>query len=105
LSIFGENGGLLSMVLSMALLAGVFYFLLIRPEKKRKKELTDLRDNLKVGDQITTIGGITGTICAIRGEEKQQTIVIETGADRVRIEFAKWAISTKGAPSSNDPNN
>ncbi|MPM54463.1 hypothetical protein SDC9_101241 [bioreactor metagenome] len=105
MGIFGENGGLLSMVLSMGLLAGVFYFLLIRPEKKRKKELSDLRDNLKVGDQITTIGGITGTICAVRGEDTQQTIVVETGADRVRIEFAKWAISTKGAPTGKDPNN
>lgn len=54
------------------------------------------RDSLTVGDEITTIGGIIGTICAV----KENTIVIETGADRVRIEFTKWAVSTKGAQTS-----
>lgn len=85
-------GDILSMGLSMALLMGVFYFLLIRPENKRKKQQTQMRADLKVGDEITTIGGIWGTICAT----KEQTIVIETGADRVRIELARWAVSTKG---------
>ena len=71
----------------------IFYFMLIRPENKKKKEAQQLRDSLAVGDEITTIGGIVGTICHV----KENTIVIETGADRVRIEMMKWAISTKGA--------
>lgn len=74
----------------------LMYFLMIRPENKRKKEAQAMRDSLTVGDEITTIGGITGTICAV----KENTIVIETGADRVRIEFTKWAVSTKGAQTS-----
>ena len=75
----------------IVLMLVVFYFLLIRPENKKKKAVEAMRNSLKVGDEVTTIGGITGTICAV----KDETIVIETGADRVRIEFTKWAISNK----------
>ena len=71
----------------------LMYFLMIRPENKRKKEAQNMRDSLTVGDEITTIGGITGTICAV----KENTIVIESGADRVRVELTKWAVSTKNA--------
>ena len=88
---------IISIVMIVAMLA-IFYFLLIRPENKRKKALAELRSSLAVGDLITTIGGIVGTICAV----KEDTIVIETGADRVRIEFTKWAVSTKGAQTSED---
>ena len=71
----------------------LMYFLMIRPENKRKKEAQNMRDSLAVGDEITTIGGITATICAV----KENTIVIESGADRVRVELTKWAVSTKNA--------
>lgn len=91
-----DLGDLVTMGLPMLLLLGVFYFLLIRPENKRKKELSQMRADLKVGDEITTIGGIVGTICA----SKEQTIVIETGADRVRVEVAKWAVSTRGVQTT-----
>ena len=80
----------------MVLLLAIFYFMLIRPENKKKKEMAKMRSELAVGDEITTIGGIIGTICAV----KEESIVIETGADRVRMEFAKWAISTKGAQTT-----
>lgn len=90
------DSSMISMIVSMALLFGVFYFLLIRPENKRKKEQTQMRNELKVGDEVTTIGGIFGTICAT----KEQTIVIETGSDRVRIELSKWAVSTKGVQTT-----
>jgi preprotein translocase subunit YajC len=73
-------------------MAAVFYFMLIRPENKKKKELSEMRGSLKPGDEVTTIGGVVGTVCAV----KDESIVIETGADRVRVELAKWAISTKG---------
>ncbi len=68
----------------------IFYFVLIRPENKRKKEAEQQRNSLEVGDEITTIGGIVGTIVNI----KEDKFVIETGADQVRIEFQKWALST-----------
>ena len=76
----------------------VMYFLMIRPENKKKKAAAEMRNSLKVGDVITTIGGVVGTICAV----KEHTIVMEVGADRVRIELTKWAVSGKGAPTSSE---
>lgn len=87
-----QTGGMISTIVMLVAMVAIFYFLLIRPENKRKKEAAKMRSELAVGDVITTIGGIVGTICAV----KEETIVIETGADRVRIEFTKWAVSTKG---------
>ena len=83
----------MDIVLLVVVMAAMMYFLMIRPENTRKKEAQNLRDSLQVGDEITSIGGITGTICAV----KENTIVIESGADRVRIELTKWAVSTKNA--------
>ena len=68
----------------------VLYFRLIRPEKKRKKEEENLRNSLKVGDRITTIGGIVGKIV----ELKDENIVIETSADCVRMELARFSVMT-----------
>ena len=79
-----------SMILMFVILIAVFYFFMIRPENKRKKEAQQMRDSLKVGDNITTIGGIIGDIVSI----KDDSIVIETTTDRVRVEFAKFAVST-----------
>ena len=81
-----------SMIMIVAMLA-MLYFFMIRPENKRQKEAQNMRDSLTVGDVITTIGGITGTICTV----KENTIVIESGVDRVRIELTKWAVSSKTA--------
>ena len=86
-----------SLFMIVAMIA-VFYFILIRPESKRKKKAEAMRNSLKVGDDITTIGGITGTICAVN----EKTLVLETGADRVRIEFAKWAVSSKGTQTTEE---
>ena len=86
-------GGLISMALPFVLLIAVFYFMMIRPENKRKKEAEKMRSELMVGDEISTIGGLVGTICAI----KEDTIVIETSADRVRVEFTKNAVAGKRA--------
>lgn len=87
-----------SIIIMLVLMFAMLYFFMIRPENKRKKEAQNLRDSLKVGDVITTIGGIVGTICKV----DESTIVIETSADRVRIEFTKWAVSTKNV-ASNQP--
>ena len=86
---------MMSTIFMLVLMFAMLYFFMIRPENKRKKEAQNLRDSLTVGDDITTIGGITGTICAV----KENTIVIESGADRVRIEMTKWAVSGKGSQS------
>ena len=88
--------GASSSIIMLVVLIAVFYFMLIRPENKRKKKAQEMRDSLKKGDTITTIGGIVGKIVMV----KPDTIVIETSADRVRMEFTKWAISTKGTQST-----
>ena len=84
------GGNMTYTIIMLVLMLGIFYFMLIRPENKRKKEQEQLRSSLKNGDQITTIGGITGTVVNVKDDK----FVIETGADQVRIEFAKWALST-----------
>lgn len=86
----GGGGDLLMTFLPMIAIFVVFYFMLIRPERKRKKEAEQMRSALKVGDEITTIGGIMGTVVNVKDEK----FVIEVGADQVRIEFAKWALSS-----------
>ena len=84
------TGGMTSTVIMLIVMLGVFYFMLIRPENKRKKEAEAMRSSVKKGDHITTIGGIVGTVVDV----KENTIVIETSADQVRMELAKWSIST-----------
>ena len=84
-------------ILMMVVMLGVFYFMLIRPENKRKKEAEQMRDTLKVGDEVTTIGGITGKVVHVKDDK----FVRETGADQVRIEFAKWALSTNETAEAN----
>ena len=83
------TGGLSTIIMLLAMVA-IFYFMLIRPENKRKKEAEQMRSAVKVGDKVTTIGGIIGKVVHVSDEK----FVLETGADQVRIEFAKWALST-----------
>ena len=79
-----------STILMFGVLIVVFYFFLIRPENKKKRAMQAMREALKVGDKIITIGGIVGEVVHI----KDDNIVIETSADRVRMELAKWSISS-----------
>lgn len=88
--------GASSSIIMLVVLIAVFYFMLIRPENKRKKKAQEMRDSLKKGDTITTIGGIVGKIVMV----KPDTIVIETSDDRVRMELTKWAVSTTGVQAS-----
>ncbi len=88
--------GLMSTVLMFGIMIAVMYFMLIRPENKRKKEAEEMRSSIKVGDEISTIGGIVGTVVNI----KEDRIVIETGADQVRIELLKWAVGTNETASA-----
>ena len=79
-----------SMILMLVLMFAIFYFLIIRPENKKKKKTEEMRNSLSLGDEITTIGGITGKIVQVT----EDTITFETGEDRVRIQVKKWAIQT-----------
>ena len=78
-----------SMILLVAMIA-VFYFIVIRPENKRKKQAETMRNSLKKGERITTIGGMVGRIVQVN----DTTVVFETSEDRVRIEIAKWGIQS-----------
>ena len=89
--------GMGSTLIMMVLMIAIFYFMLIRPENKRKKEAEQMRSSVKKGDKITTIGGIVGTVVDV----KENRIVIETSADQVRIEFEKWAISSNETAAEN----
>ena len=84
----GAMGG--STIIMLVAMLGIFYFMMISPENKRKKEAEQMRSSLKVGDEIVTIGGIHGKVVDVKDDK----FVIESGADRVRIELAKWALST-----------
>ena len=77
-------------ILTLALMLVLLYFMIYRPQKKQEKKDAAMRAALEIGDQVTTIGGIVGRVVAI----KDDTFVLETGADRVKIRFIKNAISS-----------
>ncbi len=93
----GTTGSVLSMVLSIGLMLVVFYFFLIRPQKKKEKESKNMKENLQIGDEVTTIGGITGIIV----RKAEDTVVIETGGEKNKIRVKIWAIS-ENATSHDD---
>ena len=82
-------GGMTSIIMIVVMIA-VMYFVMIRPENKRKKDAEQMRNEMKVGDEIVTIGGICGKVVHVKDDK----FVIESGADQVRLEFAKWALSS-----------
>lgn len=73
----------------LVILLLLMYFMLIRPQKKKEKEVTAMRAGLKVGDSIVTIGGICGKVVKVKDDK----VVVAVGADKVKIEFMKWAVS------------
>ena len=85
----GAAGGGMGLILYLVVMGAIFYFLLIRPQKKRQKEQANMLDNLIVGDEVVTAGGIMGKIVTI----KEDSVVIETGADKTKIKFEKNSIS------------
>ena len=80
----------ISLFFTLALMLVMLYFMIYRPQKKQEKKDAAMRAALEIGDQVTTIGGIIGRVVAI----KDDTFVLETGADRVKIRFTKNAISS-----------
>lgn len=79
-----------SSLIMIVLMIAIFYFMLIRPENKRKKQAEEMRSNIRKGERITTIGGLVGKVVQVN----DATIVFETSEDRVRIEIAKWGIQS-----------
>lgn len=81
---------ILAQLLPILLVVVVMYFILIRPQRKREKETQKMRNNVQVGDEITTSGGIIGRVVSLR----EDTVVIETGSDRSKIRIKRWAIQS-----------
>lgn len=84
------KGGSFGGIIMIVVMAVAMYFLMIRPQKKKQKEEQEMRDSIQIGDEVTTIGGIMGRVVTV----KEDSIVIETGADRVKMRFQRWAIQT-----------
>ena len=85
-----SGGGNLQMILILVVFFLIMYFIMIRPEKKKQKKIEAMRNALTVGDEIVTIGGIMGVVVNVT----EDNITIETGEDKVRIQFKKWAVSS-----------
>lgn len=85
------QGGWMATLISFSpivLMLILFYFFLMRPQQKKEKQTTQMRNSIEVGDGVTTIGGIVGRVASI----KEDTFVLETGSDRVKMRFKRWAI-------------
>lgn len=87
-----ETNGLMILLVLLVAYIAIFYFLKIRPDRRKRQEQDEMKRALAPGDSVTMIDGMIGNICAV----KEKTVVIETGADRVRLEYATWAIMNKG---------
>ena len=93
------TGDMLSMIIMIVVMVAVFYFLLIRPQRKKDKAVKDMLAALKVSDRVCTIGGIYGTVVAL----KDDTVTIAVGAAKTQLVMARWAIrSVEDAPLEND---
>lgn len=89
------GGSPFTMILLMVAMFAIMYFVMIRPQKKQQKKEQEMRDSLQVGDEITTIGGIMGRVVTV----KEDSLIIETGADRNKMRIARWAIQTNNTAS------
>lgn len=84
------NSSMVPQLVILVVFIALMYFILIKPQKKKDKEVQDMRSNLQVGDEIVTIGGICGRIV----KTKDDSVVIQVGADKTKFEIKKWAVST-----------
>ena len=85
-----QGGSPITMILLLVGMMVVMYFIMIRPQRKKEKQTKAMLDALKKGDRICTIGGINGRVVTV----KEDSIVIETGADRTKMKLMRWAIQT-----------
>ncbi len=86
--LFRSTGSILFTFLPLVIMLLAVYFMMIRPQRKKEKETANMRNSIEIGDGITTIGGIVGHVVSI----KEDTFVLETGNDRVKMRFKRWAI-------------
>ena len=84
--------------LPLVLIIVVMYFLMIRPQRKQQKQEQEMRNNIRIGDEVTTIGGIVGRVLKVTDD----TLVIETGADRNKMTIKKWALQSCDTVHEND---
>jgi len=93
----GNNtaGGIGALLLPLAFIA-IFYFMIYRPQKKQEKETTRMRENLQIGDEISTTGGILGRVVKI----KDDIVTIETGSDKNKLKIFKWAVRAVEIPAN-----
>ena len=92
-----DTASMLATFIPLILMIVVFYFLLIRPQKKRDKEVQKMRENIEIADEIVTIGGMVGKVVHVTSDK----LTFETGEDRVRIEITKWAVSSNEGKGAN----
>ncbi len=92
----GNAGSMISTIIMIVLFILIFYFIIYRPQKKQEKEVNQMRDNLQIGDEISTNGGILGRIVKI----KDDIVTIETGSDKNKIKVFKWAIRSVEIPAN-----
>ncbi len=85
-----DGGSMMMPIVMLVAMLALSYFLLIRPQKKRDQQANDMRNALKIGDVVTTIGGIIGIVTSI----KEDMLVLETGSDRNKVRVKKWAIQS-----------
>ncbi len=90
LSAAPQSNGMISLFVTMGIMLAMLYFMIYRPQKKQEKKDAAMRGSLEIGDQVTTIGGVIGRVVAI----KDDTFVLETGSDRVKLRFLKSAIGS-----------
>ena len=84
-----DTNMIISIVYMIALFA-IFYFLFIRPQRKKEKQLEELRSSLEVGQMVTTIGGMLATVAKV----EEEFVVLEVGPNRTKMPFKKWAIAS-----------
>ncbi|RHT88961.1 preprotein translocase subunit YajC [Butyricicoccus sp. AM27-36] len=89
-----DYGAIIAQFLPFVVLIVVFYFFLIRPQRKRDKQERDMRNSIEIGDEISTIGGFIGRVVSI----KDDVLVIESSSDRTKLKIYRWAIRGKEAP-------
>lgn len=85
-----QGTSLITVIIMYAAIFAVFYFLFIRPQKKKEQKLKAMRDALSVGDKVTTVGGIIANVAKV----EEDFVVLELGPSRTKIPFEKWAIAT-----------
>ena len=91
-----DYGAIIAQFLPFVVLIVVFYFFLIRPQRKRDKQERDMRNSIEIGDEISTIGGFIGRVVSI----KDDVLVIESSSDRTKLKISRWAIRGKEAPAT-----